>query len=401
MRKKKNLLFFIGELGSGGAERVLMEILKHLDREKYTLTVVVNRAGGYFYDKLPDDVTLIDRSLIRKSKYDLYDRIYGLPKIIKQQKADLVVAVMQGAGRSLMRSRILIDRKVKLVIRIGNNPKSHLFKNQTPFWNRIEKFETTHFFPKADSTIAISSGIKEALIEDLNLKPRRVDMIHNPVDVQKLQRLKKVKSDDSRLDDVEDLQRMNKMKTSDSQFSDVEEFKKLVAIGRLIPEKGYDEMIRVFQKVRSEIPCKLTILGDGPLRADLQSQIDNLGLQGDINMTGFVENPWSYLDDADLYLTTSRSEGFHLTIVEAMACGVVPVATNCDYGPREIITDGVDGRLVPVDDTKAIADAVIELLQNPEKRQNMVIQALKRAQNFDISVVVREYEALIDELIEV
>lgn len=381
MRKKKNLLCFIGELGSGGAERVLMEILKHLDREKYTLTVVVNRAGGYFYDKLPDDVTLIDRSLIRKSKYDLFDRIYGLPKIIKQQKADLVVAIMYGAGRSLLRTRLFTDKDVKMMVRIGNNPSAKLRENQSFIWRLIEELEIKYLYPKADSILAISKGIKDDFANHYPVDPDRIRVIHNPINVNEINLLKEKPVD---LPDPIDDHR-----------------KVIVAIGRLVPQKGYDQMLDAFQRIRREVPSKLLILGDGADRSHIQNKIAEYGLDNDVTLTGFVENPWSYLNRADLYLSTSRYEGFHLTIVEAMACGVVPVATNCDYGPREIITDGVDGRLVPVDNTKAIADAVIELLQNTEKRKKMALEALKRAQDFDISIVVREYEALIDELIEV
>lgn len=191
LNQKKSIVFFIGELGAGGAERVLIEILKHLNRNKYKLSLIVNRPGGFFYDKLPDDVTLIDRSIIRKSRYDLFDRIFGLPKIIKRQKADLVMAIMQGAGRSLMRSRYLIDRRVKLVVRIGNDPRNQLEKNHHFFWKRLERFETTHFISKADSVIAISNGIKEALKSKLRLKAGRIDVIYNPVHTENLQRMKK------------------------------------------------------------------------------------------------------------------------------------------------------------------------------------------------------------------
>lgn len=379
LNQKKSIVFFIGELGAGGAERVLIEILKHLNRNKYKLSLIVNRPGGFFYDKLPDDVTLIDRSIIRKSRYDLFDRIFGLPKIIKRQKADLVMAIMQGAGRSLMRSRYLIDRRVKLVVRIGNDPRNQLEKNHHFFWKRLERFETTHFISKADSVIAISNGIKEALKSKLRLKAGRIDVIYNPVHTENLQRMKK-----------EDI--------SGFHVPFDKKYKKLVAIGRLIPEKGYDVMIRVFQNIRSEIPCKLVIIGDGPLKPVLQKEIHRLNLQEEIILTGFLNNPWSHLHSADLYLSTSRSEGFHLSIVEAMACGVVPLATDCDFGPREIITDRLNGRLVPVGEVEAIASAAIDLLQNTPLRKEMAGHAKKRAQDFDISLIVKKYEEVLDEL---
>ncbi len=380
MQNKKNILFFIGELGAGGAERVLVEVLKNLNREKYNLSVVVNRPGGYYYDKLPEDVTLIDRSQIRKSKYDLLDRIYGLPNIIKEQKADLVMAVMYGAGRSLLRTRLFTKKNVKMVIRLGNNPSEKLGENPSLLWRLIEELEVRVLYPRADAILAISQGIKENFGNNYPVNPGRIRVILNPVNIREIQTLKE--------------------KPVELPFSLDAETKLLVAIGRLIPQKGYDQMLESFLKVKRELPVKLIILGEGLLRPQIQDKITEFGLEQDVILKGFVENPWSYLNLADLYISTSRFEGFHNTIVEAMACGIVPIVTDCDYGPREIIRDGIDGRLVPVAKPDEMADAIIDMLKNNAKRKMMAKQALKRAQDFDVSIVVKKYEALIDELIQ-
>jgi len=377
--KKKNILFYIGELGAGGAERVLVEVLKHLDRNKYNLSVVVNRPGGYFFDKLPEDVTLIDRSQIRRSAFDLKDRVFGLPKIIRQQKADLVVAIMITAGRSLIRVRPFVDKHVKMAVRIGNNPKKEFRNPKGAIRRWIENFEVNQIYKKADALLAISHGIKESLLKEHSTKICRIEVVHNPVDIDHVTRMK--------------------MSDDDSAMVDSDPRKCIVAIGRLVHQKGYADMLKAFQRVRDRVPSKLIILGKGPLEKELVEMIEEYNLSEDVQLEGFVENPWSYLEKADLYLSTSRFEGFHLSIVEAMACGVAPVATDCDYGPREIITDRVDGRLVPVGDIEAISDAVTELLLSSDSRKKMALNAERRAKDFDISVVVKEYERFFDSLV--
>lgn len=136
----------------------------------------------------------------------------------------------------------------------------------------------------------------------------------------------------------------------------------LLSVGRLMTSKGYDDLINAFAIIRRQMPSRLLILGQGELQAQLMTMVQDLDLQNDVYMPGFVQNPWAYMQKADLYVSASRSEGFHLTLVEAMACGTPVIATDCDFGPREIIETGINGILVPVSDVDAIAANAIELL---------------------------------------
>ena len=377
--EKKNILFYIGALEAGGAERVLIELLKYLNREKYDLTLVINRPEGYFFNKIPEHVNVIVRSDKRRSYFDLYDRIFGLPNIINKENTDLVIAIMSGAGRSLLRTRFFVKKDTKMIVRIGQNPTKKLAQNTSWLWSRIELFEIKKFFPKADGIIATSEGIQNNLVNTDLVNKDNVHVIYNPLDLDMINQKK-----------IEDFPLPQSFTNS---------YKLIVAVGRLVPQKGYDTMLRAFRKIRKQIPTKLIILGGGYLESNLRIKIREFDLESDVQLAGFVENPWAYLQRADLYLSTSRYEGFHLTIVEAMACGVVPVATDCDYGPREIITDGVDGKLVPVNNTELIAEAIIDLLQHPGKRKEMADKAAKRAKDFDVSIIVKEYEELFDSLL--
>jgi glycosyltransferase involved in cell wall biosynthesis len=130
----------------------------------------------------------------------------------------------------------------------------------------------------------------------------------------------------------------------------------IVSVGRLSPEKDHASLIRAF--ARLDRTLRLEIAGDGPMRGPLQSLIRELGLTGRVRLSGFVADPFPVFRRAALAVSCSRYEGFGNAIVEALACGTPVVATDCPYGPREILADGRYGLLVPVDDADALVRAI-------------------------------------------
>lgn len=144
-----------------------------------------------------------------------------------------------------------------------------------------------------------------------------------------------------------------------------------VAAGRLAPWKGFAcaiEAMRLLDKHRS---MKLMILGDGPLRAELQELVDRYDLSDSVQLVGYVQNPLKYFANADLFILSSLVEGMPNVLVEAMMSGCTPVATDCPTGPRELLQDGRFGYLVPVNDPTAMANAIRTALDNPIPKQSL------------------------------
>lgn len=139
----------------------------------------------------------------------------------------------------------------------------------------------------------------------------------------------------------------------------------LVAAGRLAPWKGFADLIRAVKIVSVRRSVRLLILGDGPSRAGLQAQIDDMGLSDSVQLCGYVENPLKYFTHAAVFVLSSLVEGMPNVLVEAMMCGCTPVATNCPTGPNELLQDGKYGYLVPVGDSEAMADAIERALDKP------------------------------------
>ncbi|MBP5867798.1 MULTISPECIES: glycosyltransferase family 4 protein [Streptomyces] len=174
----------------------------------------------------------------------------------------------------------------------------------------------------------------------------------------------------------------------------------IVAAGRLIPIKRYDRLVNAFAKVAADHPgWTLRIYGRGPQKENLREQIDRLGLHDRVFLMGAVspiETEWA---KGAVAAVSSDMESFGMTIVEAMHCGVPVVATDCPHGPGEIITDGRDGILVPLDgDVDAYADALNRVVGDETLRERLGKEALTKAETYAPAAVARRYEDLFEEL---
>jgi GalNAc-alpha-(1->4)-GalNAc-alpha-(1->3)-diNAcBac-PP-undecaprenol alpha-1,4-N-acetyl-D-galactosaminyltransferase len=162
-----------------------------------------------------------------------------------------------------------------------------------------------------------------------------------------------------------------------------------IAMGRLHPQKGFDLLLAAFAKTRSNYPdWHLTILGEGQMRAELETLRAQLGLVECVHLPGSVKNVDAHLRQADLFVMPSRFEGFPMALCEAMACGMPVLAADCLSGPREIVRDGVDGILVPPEDIDALAAGLERLMGDPALRQQLAQAAPQVLERFGLERVM-------------
>jgi glycosyltransferase involved in cell wall biosynthesis len=145
----------------------------------------------------------------------------------------------------------------------------------------------------------------------------------------------------------------------------------IVAAGRLAPWKGFTNLIQAMALLNGKVNAKLLILGDGPQRKELQELIEKYDLQENIDLVGYVTNPYKYFARSNIFVLSSRVEGLPNVLVEAMMCGCTPVSTNCPTGPREVLSDGKFGYLVPVDDPVRLAESIAYALNNPIHKKDL------------------------------
>lgn len=172
----------------------------------------------------------------------------------------------------------------------------------------------------------------------------------------------------------------------------------LVAMGRLMHQKGFDILLKAFAKIKGSYPdWRLTILGEGVLRTELESLRNNLGLGDSVRLPGWVNNPYEYLKEADIFVLPSRYEGFPNALCEAMAFGLPVIAADCPSGPREITGNGVSGILIPPDNVDALANALDSLMGGSEKRKVLARLSLAAAQTFNLETIMELWERLLME----
>jgi GalNAc-alpha-(1->4)-GalNAc-alpha-(1->3)-diNAcBac-PP-undecaprenol alpha-1,4-N-acetyl-D-galactosaminyltransferase len=174
----------------------------------------------------------------------------------------------------------------------------------------------------------------------------------------------------------------------------------LIAIGRLHPQKGFDLAIKAFDQLRDKYPdWHLTILGEGPSRVELEALRSQLNLNDRVHLPGQVKNVNAYIRQADIFVMSSRFEGFPMALCEAMACGIAVLSTDCLSGPREIVQDGVDGVLVEVGNLDALVTGLDSLMSNPAKRQQLAQAAPEVLERFGIERVMGNWDNAIEQAV--
>jgi GalNAc-alpha-(1->4)-GalNAc-alpha-(1->3)-diNAcBac-PP-undecaprenol alpha-1,4-N-acetyl-D-galactosaminyltransferase len=170
----------------------------------------------------------------------------------------------------------------------------------------------------------------------------------------------------------------------------------LIAMGRLVPQKGFDLLLEAFARIAGKhSEWSLKVLGKGPLKAQLEAQAESLGLKNRVNFAGTVPDPFPVLRDADLFVFSSRFEGFGNALAEAMACGLPVISFDCPAGPSDIILNGVNGVLVPREDVAALANAMDRLMSEPAERARLAGRAPEVLERFSLDRILGMWDELI------
>lgn len=169
----------------------------------------------------------------------------------------------------------------------------------------------------------------------------------------------------------------------------------ILAVGRLIPQKDFQTLIRAFAMLRARPQVRLIILGEGKQRGELESLAQDLGVADDVEMPGFVSNPYQYMAQAGVFVLSSRYEGLPGVLIQALACGCPVISTDCPGGSAEILERGRYGHLVPVGDDEALRDAITSVLDNPPDRNELI----KRASLFSVERASQQYLDYLDNIV--
>ena len=328
---KKRLAFFLPGLYEGGAERIVLNLAKGVSERGYDVDLVLARAEGPYMTQIPDTVRLIDLNV---------PRVLGsVPALIKYLRRERPSAMLSGMFANLIAlwARRLSGVPCRLAI-TEHNTLSSIVKSKSDLRWQVYPKLAKWFYPWADQIIAVSNDVANDLTRTAKIPRKLIQVVYNPIVTA-------------------DLQAKSKELLDHPWFKDGEP-PVILSVGRLTDQKAFDILIQAFYFVRKNHPAKLLILGEGENRTALETLIWQLGLEQDVSLMGFVQNPYPYMAHASLFVLPSRWEGLPTVLVEALYLGTPIVATDCPGGSREILKDGLFGRLIPMDDPLILAEAI-------------------------------------------
>jgi len=377
MEKPLAVAFFLPSLEPGGTERNVVNLANNINKQNYVLSLVLGKSEGDFIKKLNKDISII--SLDATSSLKLF---FKLIKYFKENNPDIFVSAFSRVNIICIVSRIFSGSKTKIIATehavFSFLPVIAKTSGRRFFARFFLPFMAKIIYPKADAIICVSRGIADDLLKITHCS-KIIKTVYNPVI-------------------SESICELTKEPVSHSWFLD-QKIPLIIAVGRLVKCKDYPTLLNALSLVIKERPAKLAILGRGPEEIKLKKLVYDLGLFKNVDFLGFQDNPFKYMSKATVFALSSLQEGFGNVIIEAMACGVPVVSTDCPVGPGEIIENGKSGMLTPVGDYKALAKAILEILDNSSLAKKLSEEGFKRAKDFSVKKSVEEYEKVFQELI--
>jgi glycosyltransferase involved in cell wall biosynthesis len=362
------VMFFRPNLGEGGADRVTITLLEHLDRARFAPSIALVRASGTLLSEVPADVPVIDLAAPR-----LALAVPALARAIAARDPDVVVCTASGANVFTVAAHRLARSRARLVLSERTAVRRTAGRNALRTIVELGAKRVAYRF--ADEVTAVSDGVAEELVRELGLQRARIRTVYNPL--------------------VDDSHRALAEQPVDHPWFSERERPLLVAVGRLVSYKDYPTMLQAFARIHAATRARLAILGSGPLLRELEAFARELGIADAVAFVGFDPNPFRYLARATLTLQSSQVEGLPGAIVQSMSCGTPVVATDCDHGPREVIRHGVDGFLVPIGSHEALAARAIQLLEDSALRERFSAAAVAATTKFSVASSLQRYEAAI------
>ncbi len=382
------VLFVIGSMHAGGAERQVVETLRHLDRERFEPFLYLAHRDGVLLADVPSDVPIeafwggtrphsFGLKVLTVCRGGMFARMWHLSRFLERLRPDVVydrtyLSTLDTAGACWWRgiprvSAAVADPRVQF----------EMYAKRLRFARRKYAHWAYH---TAAKVLANSAGLRQQMIEYWQLPPEQVVIQPNGLDFDRIE------------------QRMQEAPRLLPSSRGAETAVRILTVGRIDEDKGHIDLLTALEDLvhrRGHTGLHWQILGVGPRMETLRQEIAAKKLTEHVELIGAVSNPFPYYAAADLFCLPSRSEGLPNVLLEALACGLPVISTDCPSGPREILDGGRYGRLVPVRDSTAIANVIEEFGSHRDEWQQTATAGQESVrERFDIRRVVKQLEAL-------
>jgi glycosyltransferase involved in cell wall biosynthesis len=360
-KSRKRLAMVLPSVFGGGSERVFLNLLKEFDRSNFEIHLILIDPSGPYLSAVPSDVSVHCLGYRRVAR-----SMPKLVKLIRKLNPDLILSTIVHLNLAVLLIKPFLTKGTKIFVRESNIPSRSL-----SFGSKDAIFRCMYrtLYSKANGIICPGEDIKQDLEDSFSVDPNIMVVIPNPVDVDAI---------------------ITKMKLGKNCLK--KDRINLVAAGSLTRQKGFDLLIKAMAEIlniRKNI--HLTILGEGQERVNLEDQIMSLEIEDFVTLKGFVENPYPYFYEGDLFVLSSRWEGLPNVVLEALACGTPVVAADCPGSTSEVFKDTSQGSLVLVNDVVSLASAIEDQLKKGQKETKKSLLPKR----FEISTVTRCYEAVL------
>jgi GalNAc-alpha-(1->4)-GalNAc-alpha-(1->3)-diNAcBac-PP-undecaprenol alpha-1,4-N-acetyl-D-galactosaminyltransferase len=368
MQKKflKRITMIISSLEAGGAERVMSRITNYWAAKGLEITLLTfeDRTKSPFYELdprikyIPLNLAIFSPNLIM-GIWNNSKRIFILRKIIRESNPDIIISFIDKTNIIVL----LATRGLQIPVVVSE----HIDIGMYPLgwaWERLRVLT----YPWADRVALLNERDRVCFSSKMQTK---ITVIPNPVLLDKI--------------------------GSKSFIEKMPPKPFLIAMGRLTAQKSFDLLLRAFALLKDIYPhWTLLIFGEGPLRTNLESLREELGLKGRVILPGVIKNPHQILKNAELFIMSSRFEGFPMALCEAMACGLPVISTEYHSGVRDIIDNGVNGILVPVGDINTLSMAMNRLMGDETERKRLGAKAVDILHQFGLEKIMGIWEGLIE-----
>jgi glycosyltransferase involved in cell wall biosynthesis len=417
--KRYRILCAIDSLTGGGAEKVLSQIVNHLDPKCFDMQVVMTlgedikqqiaphvklvslnmnapKALGKYDTNIA--IRLLERSIVNFLRPAHTPTLHNAPfwisryqHLIYYLRSMFFCAALLGRYARAMSPDCILSflpltnllciwarRWYRLRVPLVLSDRNYLSREiENLPWPRLHRQFVRFFYPKAEHHVTVSEASAADLAKNYGISETRITTIYNGVDRELIAAAAQ----------------------APLKFISTPGEVRLVAAGRLHKQKGFDLLLDALAQTRRR-NWRLWLLGSGPDEAVLRQQVKSLGLDECVEFLGHDTNPWRWFSRADIFVLCSRWEGLPNVLIEAMALGLPVIAANCPSGPAEILANGHWGRLVASESPVALAAAIDEFIINPKQRAVFARRAKQRSADFDIKSMVSAYTKFLLDTIE-
>jgi glycosyltransferase involved in cell wall biosynthesis len=324
---------------AGGIQRVFVNLARGFLERGLAVDMVQATSNDEFRHAVPEGVRLIDLNAGRA-----LTSLVPLVRYLRRERPEVVISGAIQTNLVALWARKLAGVRTKLIL-TEHNIISAITADAPMVRTRTTPFFVRRFYPWADELVAVSQGAAQDLSRTIGERHSPIHVIYNPIVGPELRRHAAEALDDSRLE--------------------IDAKPTVLAVGRLHYHKDYPTLLRAFAILRRQVDARLVFLGDGEERKNLEALTQQLQLETSVSFWGNITNPLPYMKRAQVLALSSVVEALPTVLIEAMAMNLPIVATDCPTGPREILSGGAYGTLVPVGDSERLAEALLDRLRDP------------------------------------